>query len=41
MPDGESILDFTVIRLGTNSFLAQAIVGTHKKGVFFEIEASI
>jgi Flp pilus assembly protein CpaB len=28
MDNGESILDFTVIRLGTNSFLAQAIVGT-------------
>ncbi|VVH65590.1 Ferric siderophore transport system, periplasmic binding protein TonB [uncultured Gammaproteobacteria bacterium] len=40
MDNGESILDFTVIRLGTNSFLAQAIVGTHKKGVFFEIEAN-
>jgi hypothetical protein len=34
MDNGESILDFTVIRLGANSFLAQAIVGTHKKGVF-------
>jgi hypothetical protein len=40
MDNGESMLDFTVIRLGVNSFLAQAIVGTHKKGVFFEIEAN-
>jgi hypothetical protein len=40
MDNGESILDFTVIRLGTNSFLAQAIVGKYKKGVFFEIEAN-
>lgn len=30
-------VDFTAIRLGTNSFLAQTRTSAHKKGVFFEI----
>jgi hypothetical protein len=34
---GNSPIDFTAIKLGNNSFLAQATVGKYKKGVFFEI----
>jgi hypothetical protein len=34
---GNSSIDFTAIKLGNNSFLAQATVGAYKRGVFFEI----
>jgi hypothetical protein len=37
---GLSIKPPPSLPVGVNSFLAQAIVGTHKKGVFFEIEAN-
>jgi hypothetical protein len=38
---GESVglqIDFTAIKLGNNSFLAQVVAGKYKKGVFFKID---
>ena len=36
----DEFINFTAIKLGENSFLAQTITGAHKKGVFFETRSN-